>query len=264
VRRILLWVNLLAVLLVVGHTAVAVCQEIPAAAPTTPPCVPPFSILKPDTPKKAFNFLMAGNARYTSGKGLLPNRCPWGAGQTPFAEILSCSDARVPPEILFDTGNNQLFLVRVAGNTVGNPHVDPPQFPPLDMQNSLMFHDQLLLRRSGPDRKGSDGKRQAKAAAGLDICRVAQGGEGGTVAAVSVEFERRLEQPKGADGDYAEVVRVVRNLVHPAAYVADHHGRRVTRKNLQRQFDVVPLCRDWLAERNNKALLEHLKAKGIS
>jgi len=139
VRRILLWVNLLTVLLVLGQTAVAVCQEIPAAVPTTPPCVPPFSILKPDTPKKAFNFLMAGNARYASGKALLPNQCPWGAGQTPFAEILSCSDARVPPEILFDTGNNQLFLVRVAGNTVGNPHVDPPQFPPLDMQNSLMF-----------------------------------------------------------------------------------------------------------------------------
>jgi carbonic anhydrase len=136
VRRILLWVNLLTVLLVVGQTAVAVCQGIPAAAPTTPPCVPPFDILKPDTPKKAFNYLMAGNARFASGKALRPNQCPWGTGQTPFAAILSCSDARVPPEILFDTGNNQLFLVRVAGNTAGNPQ---PEAPPLDEQNSLMF-----------------------------------------------------------------------------------------------------------------------------
>lgn len=138
-RRILLWVNLLTVLLVLGQAAVAVCQDIPAAVPTTPPCVPPFAILKPDTPKKAFDDLMAGNARYTSGKALRPNQCPWGVGQTPFAAILSCADARVPPEILFDTGNNQLFVVRVAGNTVGNPHINPPEFPPLNMQNSLMF-----------------------------------------------------------------------------------------------------------------------------
>ncbi len=138
-RRILLWVNLLTVLLVVGQTAVAVCQDIPTATPTTPTCVPPFNILEPDIPKKAFNDLMAGNARYVGGKAVRPNQCPWGASQQPFAAIVSCSDARVPPEILFDTGINQLFLVRVAGNTVGNPHVMPPEFPPLDQQNSLMF-----------------------------------------------------------------------------------------------------------------------------
>jgi hypothetical protein len=69
---------------------------------------------------------------------------------------------------------------------------------------------------------------------------------------------------KARIGDYAEVVRMVRNLVHPAAYAADHRGRRVTRKYLQRQFEVVLLCRDWLAERNNKSLLEHMKAEGIS
>jgi len=64
-------------------------------------------------------------------------------------------------------------------------------------------------------------------------------------------------------GDYAEVVRMLRNLVHPAAYADDHHRRRVTAKYLQRQFEMVLLCRDWLAEHNNKALLEHMKAEGI-
>jgi carbonic anhydrase len=139
VRRILFWVNLLSVLLVLGQAAVAVCLEVPAAVATAPSCVPPFDILEPATPKKAFNDLMAGNARFASGKALRPNQCPWGAPQTPFAAILSCADARVPPEILFDTGINQLFLVRVAGNTAGNPHINPPEFPPLDEQNSLMF-----------------------------------------------------------------------------------------------------------------------------
>lgn len=41
--------------------------------------------------------------------------------QTPFAIILSCSDSRVPPEVLFDEGIGDLFLVRVAGNTAADP-----------------------------------------------------------------------------------------------------------------------------------------------
>lgn len=69
---------------------------------------------------------------------------------------------------------------------------------------------------------------------------------------------------KARIGDYAEAVRIVRNLAHPACYLKDHYGRRVTNKYLQRQFQVVLLCRDWLQARNNKALLEHMKAEGIA
>jgi len=68
---------------------------------------------------------------------------------------------------------------------------------------------------------------------------------------------------KARIGDYAEVVRQVRNLAHPSRYVEDHHRKRVTAKYLQRQFEVVLLCRDWLSERNNKSLREHLKADGM-
>lgn len=64
-------------------------------------------------------------------------------------------------------------------------------------------------------------------------------------------------------GDHAEVVRMVRNLAHPARYVEDHHRKRVTQKYLQRQFKVIEICRDWLAERNNRTLLDHMKAEGI-
>ena len=67
---------------------------------------------------------------------------------------------------------------------------------------------------------------------------------------------------QSAFGDYAEVVRIVRNLGHPAQYAADHHRSRVTAKYLQWQFEVVLLCRDWLAERNNKSLREHMRAGG--
>jgi carbonic anhydrase len=43
------------------------------------------------------------------------------AGQSPYAIILACSDSRVPPEILFDRGLGEIFIIRVAGNVVA-PH----------------------------------------------------------------------------------------------------------------------------------------------
>ena len=65
--------------------------------------------------------LMDGNARYVSGKSAHANqdrarRAEVAKGQKPFAMILSCADSRVPPEILFDQGLGDLFVVRVAGN----------------------------------------------------------------------------------------------------------------------------------------------------
>ena len=40
--------------------------------------------------------------------------------QHPFAAIVSCSDSRVPPEIVFDQGLGDLFIVRVAGNVIND------------------------------------------------------------------------------------------------------------------------------------------------
>jgi hypothetical protein len=68
---------------------------------------------------------------------------------------------------------------------------------------------------------------------------------------------------KARIGDYAEVVRMVRNLVHPASYAVEHYRQRITKRYLQWQFEAVLHCRDWLSARNNKSLLEHMKAEGI-
>jgi hypothetical protein len=67
---------------------------------------------------------------------------------------------------------------------------------------------------------------------------------------------------KARIGDYAEVVRMLRNLAHPSRYAIDHARSRVTPKFLQRQFQVVLACRDWLVHHNNQSLIEHMKAKG--
>ena len=65
--------------------------------------------------------LTDGNGRFTSGKATHPNqleerRDQTKDGQHPFVTVLSCSDSRVPPEILFDQGLGDVFAVRVAGN----------------------------------------------------------------------------------------------------------------------------------------------------
>jgi hypothetical protein len=65
---------------------------------------------------------------------------------------------------------------------------------------------------------------------------------------------------KAKIGDFAELVRQMRNLAHPARYRKDHSRKRVTARYLQRQFDLVEICRDWLVAHNNKALREALKA----
>jgi carbonic anhydrase len=74
-------------------------------------------------PSEALAKLIAGNERFQSDKTGHPllhaqRREELVGGQSPFAVILSCSDSRVPPELIFDQGLGGLFVVRLAGNTV--------------------------------------------------------------------------------------------------------------------------------------------------
>jgi carbonic anhydrase len=66
---------------------------------------------------------MEGNKRYVRHKEQHPDesmarRKELETGQHPFAVILGCADSRVPPELLFDQGLGDLFVIRVAGNLV--------------------------------------------------------------------------------------------------------------------------------------------------
>jgi carbonic anhydrase len=72
---------------------------------------------------QAVSRLLAGNARFVAYKERHPDeskdrRRELVSGQHPFAVILGCSDSRVPPELLFDEGLGDLFVIRVAGNIV--------------------------------------------------------------------------------------------------------------------------------------------------
>jgi carbonic anhydrase len=76
-------------------------------------------------PAEAIATLTKGNGRYTSVSRQHPGQTSKRRGglaktQRPFAAILSCSDSRVPPEIVFDQGLGDLFVVRVAGNVIND------------------------------------------------------------------------------------------------------------------------------------------------
>lgn len=72
-------------------------------------------------PDQSLQMLKDGNQRFVSGQLKHPNQSPQrrtdiAQKQAPFASILSCSDSRVPPELVFDQGLGDLFVVRTAGN----------------------------------------------------------------------------------------------------------------------------------------------------
>lgn len=75
------------------------------------------------TSDEALALLRAGNRDFLND---MPSRAPTdretrlrlAGGQRPFAAYVSCSDSRVPPELLFGRGLGELFIVRNAGNTV--------------------------------------------------------------------------------------------------------------------------------------------------
>jgi carbonic anhydrase len=85
-----------------------------AAAPTSKPAPPADQVLK---------LMLDGNKRFASGASTHPRRTPadfkpLATGQSPIACVVACADSRVTPEILFDLGIGELFVIRIAGNYV--------------------------------------------------------------------------------------------------------------------------------------------------
>ena len=72
---------------------------------------------------EALQRLIEGNRRFVRGEVHFPSvpsdvLAELAMGQRPYALILGCSDSRVPPELIFGAGLGQLFVVRVAGNSL--------------------------------------------------------------------------------------------------------------------------------------------------
>lgn len=82
----------------------------------------------PDSPEQAISALLEGNQRFVSGKVQNPNSdmsrvLETAPHQEPFAAVVGCSDSRVPVELIFDQGIGDIFVIRTAGNNVGDDMV---------------------------------------------------------------------------------------------------------------------------------------------
>jgi len=87
--------------------------------------------------------LMEGNARFVNGQHRPANykreRAELTKGQHPYAIVLSCSDSRVPPEIVFDESLGKLFVVRVAGNVVDPVSLGSIEYAAEHLHSRLLF-----------------------------------------------------------------------------------------------------------------------------
>jgi len=97
---------------------------------------------RPATADEALARLMAGNDRFVRGEARFPTvqkevLADLARAQQPFATILGCSDSRVPPELLFDAGFGELFVVRVAGNVISAEVMGSLQYAGVHLRTPL-------------------------------------------------------------------------------------------------------------------------------
>jgi carbonic anhydrase len=94
------------------------------------------------TADEALARLVAGNGRFVNGQARFPTvqkevLAELAKGQSPYATIIGCSDSRVPPELVFDAGFGELFIVRVAGNVVSPEIMGTLQYAGMHLHTPL-------------------------------------------------------------------------------------------------------------------------------
>lgn len=96
------------------------------------------------TPDDALERLLQGNARYVGDRARHPHQSParraeLSGSQAPMAVVLGCADSRVPPEIIFDQGLGDLFVLRVAGNVVDEMVLGSIEYAAVHLDVSLVM-----------------------------------------------------------------------------------------------------------------------------
>src|SRR6185503_15010948 len=94
------------------------------------------------TADQALARLVAGNRRFMRGEARFPTvrkevLAALAKEQRPYATILGCSDSRVPPELVFDAGFGELFIIRVAGNVISPEVMGTLQYAAVHLRTPL-------------------------------------------------------------------------------------------------------------------------------
>lgn len=96
------------------------------------------------SPGEDLKRLIQGNKRFVNNASKHPNRSEErrkeiASKQLPFAIIVGCSDSRVSPEIIFDEGLGDLFVVRVAGNVIGEIELESIEYSALYLNSKIIL-----------------------------------------------------------------------------------------------------------------------------
>lgn len=94
--------------------------------------------------KDALSHLMEGNRRFVEGSSVRPNqtierRIELVKGQAPEAIVVACSDSRVTPEILFDQGLGDIFVICIAGNVVDDMAIGSIEYAAAHLGTQLVM-----------------------------------------------------------------------------------------------------------------------------
>jgi carbonic anhydrase len=94
------------------------------------------------TADEALRRLIDGNERFVRSEARFPTvqkeiLADLAKGQHPYATVLGCSDSRVPPELVFDAGFGELFIIRVAGNVISAEIMGTLQYAGTHLQTPL-------------------------------------------------------------------------------------------------------------------------------
>jgi carbonic anhydrase len=127
----------------------------------------------PVSPDVALARLTAGNARFVADRTEHPRqdrqrRLAVASDQRPFATILTCSDSRVAPEVIFDQGLGDLFVARVAGNVVDDDILASIEYSVIHLGSTLVMvlgHDHcgaVKATMDALDGRGSDDDKDTK------------------------------------------------------------------------------------------------------
>lgn len=141
---------------------------------------------------EALTRLMDGNKRFVEMKLAHPDqdagcRTTLAKGQQPFAVILGCSDSRVPPEVIFDQGLGNLFVVRVAGNVADDLGI-------ASIEYAVEHLGSRLIMVLGHERCGA-------------VTAAVKGGElPGHLPALMTALKPAVDKGKGAPGDAVDGV----------------------------------------------------------
>jgi carbonic anhydrase len=141
----------------------------------------------------ALSKLQSGNKRFVSGHPAQKDvsdarRKELAGGQHPFAIVVSCSDSRVAPEIIFDEGLGDIFVIRVAGNVL-----DPISLGSIEYAAEHLHAPLLILM--GHDRCGA-------VSAALD----ANGEPEGNIGAIVKEIAPAVKKAKAKGGSKDDVL----------------------------------------------------------